>query len=93
MRRVALAVFKLVLAYIGAGAILLMYIMRSNFVGHADIPFSGFPEFLVWSPIAPVLIASEISKHQGNGLPYEKASLLLAAKEQPRNDCKGRAEN
>ena len=68
MRRVALAAFKLVLAYIGAGAILVMYVMRSNFVGHADIPFSGFPEFLVWSPIAPALIASEMSEHQGNGL-------------------------
>lgn len=67
MRGVALALVKLLLAYVVAGAISVMYVMRSNFGGHADIPFSGFPEFLVWSPLAPALIASEMSEHQVHG--------------------------
>lgn len=68
MRRVVLVLVKLLLAYMVAGASLVMYVMRSNFGGHADTPFSGFPEFLVWSPLAPALIASEMSEHQVHGI-------------------------
>jgi hypothetical protein len=67
MPRVALVAAKLLFAYVVAGAILVMYVMRASFSGHAHIPFSGFPEFLVWSPIAPALIYSKFSEHRVNG--------------------------
>lgn len=67
MRKVVPVLAKLLLAYMVSGAILVMYVRRSNFGGHADVPLSGFPEFLVWSPLAPALIASEMSEHRIDG--------------------------
>ena len=73
MRAIAVVIAKLLLAYFVAGATLVMYVMLPNSNGYADVPLSGFPEFFIWSPFAPALIASEFSTHPGNGL----ASLLI----------------
>lgn len=68
MHRISFFIAKLLLAYVGAGAALVMYVRRSNLGAHAHIPFSGFPGFLVWSPLAPALILSEYAEHRTNGL-------------------------
>jgi len=68
MRRISLFTGKLLLAYVVAGAVLVMYVRRANLGGHADVPFSGFPEFLIWSPFAPALIVSEFSEHRLDGV-------------------------
>jgi hypothetical protein len=68
MRRFATIAGKLLLAYLCSGAILVTYIMWPNFEGHAHAPFSSFPAFLVWSPVAPALIVSEYTEHQADGI-------------------------
>ena len=60
-------IVKLLASYLVAGAIVVTFIMRARFDGNAHIPFSGFPEFLVWSPLAPALIVNEMSEHPGQG--------------------------
>ena len=67
MRKYTLVIVKLLAAYLAAGAIAAMYLMRDRLDGNAHIPFSGFPEFLVWSPLAPALIVNEMSEHPGQG--------------------------
>ena len=67
MHKYALIIVKLLAAYLVAGAIVVTFIMRARFEGNAHIPFSGFPEFLVWSPLAPALIVNEMSEHPGQG--------------------------
>ena len=68
MRRISLLIGKLFLAYVVAGAVLVMYVRRSDLGGHADVPFSGFPELLIWSPFAPALIVSEFAEHRIDGV-------------------------
>ena len=68
MHKYALIIVKLLAAYLVAGAIVVTFIMRARFDGNAHIPFSGFPEFLVWSPLAPALIVNEMSEHPGQGV-------------------------
>lgn len=63
----SLIVARLLLAYVVAGAALVMYLRRS-LEAHAHVPFSGFPEFLIWSPLAPALILSEFSAHRIQGV-------------------------
>ena len=67
MRKYTLVIVKLLAAYLAAGAIAAMYLMRDRLDGNAHIPFCGFPEFLVWSPLAPALIVNEMSEHPGQG--------------------------
>ena len=67
MHKYMLIIVKLLLAYLVAGAIAMMFVMRARLDGNAHIPFSGFPEFLVWSPLAPALIVNEMSEHPGQG--------------------------
>ena len=67
MHKYASIILKLLFAYFVAGAIVVTYIMRARLDGNAHIPFSGFPEFLVWSPLAPALIVNEMSEHPGQG--------------------------
>ena len=67
MRKYTLVIVKLLAAYLAAGAIAVAYIMRTRLDGNVHIPFSGFPEFLIWSPLAPALIVSEMSEHPGQG--------------------------
>ena len=67
MRKYMPVIVKLLLAYLIAGAIAVTYIMRTRLDGNAHIPFSGFPELLVWSPLAPALIVNEMSEHPGQG--------------------------
>ena len=67
MHKYALIIVKLLAAYLVAGAIVVTFIMRARFEGNAHIPFSGFPEFLIWSPLAPALIVNEMSEHPGQG--------------------------
>ena len=68
MRKYTLVIVKLLASYLVAGAIVVTFIMRARFDGNAHIPFSGFPEFLVWSPLAPALIVNEMSEHLGQGV-------------------------
>jgi len=56
---------KVVLCYMGAGAIYIVSV--APWQGHPHIPFSGFPGMLVWSPIAPVLLLDDLDKG-GRGL-------------------------
>jgi hypothetical protein len=68
MRKLVATSAKLLIAYLLAGAILVMYLRWPNFEGHANVPFSGFPAVLIWSPIAPALIASEYSERRVDGV-------------------------
>jgi hypothetical protein len=57
--RGALTLGKLALCYVGAGAI---YVLATfPWEGHAHIPGTGFPGMLMWSPLAPVFLASDLS--------------------------------
>ena len=67
MRKYMPVIVKLLASYLVAGAIVVTFIMRARFDGNAHIPFSSFPEFLVWSPLAPALIVNEMSEHPGQG--------------------------
>ena len=67
MRKYMPVIVKLLASYLVAGAIVVTFIMRARLDGNAHIPFSGFPELLVWSPLAPALIVSEMSEHPGQG--------------------------
>lgn len=67
MRKYMLVIIKLLLAYLVAGAVAVTYVMHARLDGNAHIPFSGFPDFLVWSPLAPALIVNEMSEHPGQG--------------------------
>lgn len=51
---------KVALSYLLAGAAYLLYLQWPHYAGHAHVPFSGFPEFLVWSPIAPYFLLEEL---------------------------------
>jgi hypothetical protein len=41
----------------------LLYLQWPHFEGHAHVPFSSFPEFLVWSPIVPYFLAVEFERN------------------------------
>jgi hypothetical protein len=48
---------KLIFSYLIGALPCFVYIMWPNFGGHADVPFSAFPESLVLVPIAPLAAA------------------------------------
>jgi hypothetical protein len=51
---------KLLALYVGAGAVQVMY-EQWPWQGHAHVPFSSFPGFLVMSPIAPIWELGELT--------------------------------
>ena len=53
------AFWRAVLCYIMASIACLLYILWPNFEGHTHVPFSAFPDFLVWAPISPYLAFRE----------------------------------
>lgn len=52
--------FQVVLPYSLAGVAYLLYCKWPHYVGHAHVPFSGFPEFLVWSPVASYFLLEDL---------------------------------
>jgi hypothetical protein len=51
---------KIALSYVLAGASYILYLKWPHYTGNSHIPFSGFPEFLLWSPIAPYSLFKEL---------------------------------
>ena len=47
--------WRAVFCYLVASITCLLYILWPNFDGHPHVPFSSFPDFLVWAPIAPYI--------------------------------------
>ncbi|WP_338848868.1 hypothetical protein V8J88_07995 [Massilia sp. W12] len=66
-------VARLLLAYLLAGAVLMLYLQWPHLNGHAHLPFSTFPSNLLWAALAPLMIASEFSARLQDGV----ISLLL----------------
>ena len=54
-------------SYLAAGAALMLYERWPHYAGHPHVPFSGFPEFLAWSPVAPYLVFTELLERSGRG--------------------------
>jgi hypothetical protein len=52
---------KLVLCYLGAGVIFMLYDAWPNYTPHAHIPASGFAS-IVWAPIAPYFIYGDFGR-------------------------------
>lgn len=52
---------KILACYCIAGAVLVLYLRWPHYEGHPHVPLSGFPEFLLLSPLAPVLLVSDPS--------------------------------
>jgi hypothetical protein len=51
---------KIGLVYLLAGVVFLKYSKWPNFSGHAHVPLSSFPVFLVLAPLAPVFVFEEL---------------------------------
>lgn len=60
MKRGFVVGFKVLICYLAAGAAYLLYFAWPNYEGHAHVPFSAFPDFLVWAPVAPYLLFEEL---------------------------------
>lgn len=60
MKRRLVCGVKVLASYLAAGAAYLLYFAWPNYAGHAHVPFSAFPEFLVWAPVAPYLAFGEL---------------------------------
>jgi hypothetical protein len=60
---------KLLSCYLLSAAAYLLFIKWPYMEGHSHIPFSGFPEFLIWAPIAPYFMISDIIKAPSNSIP------------------------
>lgn len=52
---------KVIGCYLLAGALFLLYLEWPDYRGHAHIPFSSFPGFLLLAPIAPLVLFEEFS--------------------------------
>ena len=62
------------ICYLIAGAASLLFRLWPEWEGHAHIPFSGFPEVLIWTPIAPLLLLADLvqspAEHGRNALVF-----------------------
>lgn len=63
------ASLKIAVCYLLAGVAYLLYFGWPHYKGHAHVPFSAFPEFLVWSPVAPYILFQELLEKPNNALP------------------------
>lgn len=61
MPKIAIIALKLTACYLVAGAAYLLYVSWPHYGGHPHIPFSGFPAFLVFSPVAPFMLFEEVA--------------------------------
>jgi hypothetical protein len=60
--------FAMLISYLVAGAAVILYDRWPHYEGHAHVPFSGFPEFLVWSPVAPYFVICDLFTQPPKGL-------------------------
>lgn len=61
MSKIAIIALKLTACYLVAGAAYLLYVSWPHYEGHPHIPFSDFPAFLVFSPVAPLMLFEEVA--------------------------------
>lgn len=59
---------KLAACYLIASISYLLYLKWPDYQGHADIPLSGFPAFLVFAPVAPLFWFDEFAADPRNAL-------------------------
>jgi hypothetical protein len=59
---------KLLLCYLLAGMTCILYFGWPDYQGNPDIPFSGFPEMLIWSPMAPLILFDHLTENLPVGL-------------------------
>ncbi|WP_090445441.1 hypothetical protein [Duganella sp. CF458] len=59
---------KIVASYLFAGAAYLLYFKWPHYDGHAHVPFSGFPEFLVFAPFSPFFLLEDFHDRSANAL-------------------------
>jgi hypothetical protein len=63
--RIGIAVL---VSYLLAGAAVILFDRWPHYGGHAHVPFSGFPGFLVWSPVAPYFVICDLLTQPPKGL-------------------------
>lgn len=59
MRRIWVRFLKVLVVYLLAGMVFLVFSRWPNLSGNGHVPFSGFPEFLIFAPIVPILVFDE----------------------------------
>lgn len=60
---------KLFACYLLACVAYLLYLEWPDSAGHAHLPFSDFPGFLLWSPFAPAIFFGELTTNSWRALP------------------------
>lgn len=60
MKHFLTAVLKTLVCYLLAGAAYLLYFKWPHYEGHAHVPFSEFPAFLIWAPLAPYFLIESL---------------------------------
>jgi hypothetical protein len=58
VRTTVKTIARALLCYLLAGAALTIALSWDDMSGHPHVPFSGFPSFLIWSPVAPVMLVA-----------------------------------
>jgi hypothetical protein len=53
--RISRLVFRVVACYLAAGLAMTVAWFAGT-AGHADAPFTQFPDWLMWTPVSPVLL-------------------------------------
>lgn len=69
MNRYGSGALTLITAYLIASAAYLCFIRWPDWEGHAHVPFSNFPGFLVWAPVAPYFMLTDWLATPGQSLP------------------------
>lgn len=57
---------KVVASYLSAGAIYLLYFKWPHYEGHPHVPFSEFPEFLIFAPFVPFFLLDNLLNRPGD---------------------------
>lgn len=76
MQKIIKVALKSFACYLVAGATYLVYFRWPDLEGHAHVPFSDFPGFFLFSPLAPAFLAVDLSENSWRALP---GALLFGA--------------
>jgi hypothetical protein len=69
LKKIVNTALKIIACYLLAGVGYLLYFGWPDYEGHAHVPFSDFPAFLLWSPVAPAIILGEFMTKSWGAFP------------------------
>jgi hypothetical protein len=69
LKKIIHSALKVIACYLLAGVAYLLYFEWPDYEGHAHIPFSDSPAFLLWSPFAPAIVLGELMMKSWAALP------------------------